>query len=365
MILGVIGFILMSGLGSLARAASASLIMTPRFESLHGVDGKLAERGILKVKASGQAEPYAFYIEGFGEGETQENSRDSRRVPSEFILQEAYLEFKLNSFYLRAGKQAMRWSEMWVLPSLDLWTGRRWNRLLYDPQPEQLDHSGGVSMAWVREGWSIEGVALSEVARTRFPQPLPETLDHPDRENISGGFRAKADVAGAGFSVVAGKAHYFETVGGSLNYAFETFVPKIEIGQKSGRPPGLARSIEKFGALGIDFFWGDLTLQPQLTLSQVEDDLGQMSDPEIWSYCGLTWVRNRHEVQAQVVYHDPTADSFINIFYAQNIKDWIQIGTFAQNYEGSGNTLFGLYREMTGGWVLGLRLEMNMGWSTP
>nr|HRO66159.1 hypothetical protein [Pseudobdellovibrionaceae bacterium] len=64
--LGLFGLLLLGSSilpSGAAEAASGSLILTPRFESIHGEE-VLAQRALLKFKSSGQAEPYGFYIEG-------------------------------------------------------------------------------------------------------------------------------------------------------------------------------------------------------------------------------------------------------------------------------------------------------------
>lgn len=359
----LLGFLLL--LSEAAMAASGSVILTPRFESLHGKES-LGQRALLKIKSSGQAEPYAFYIEGFGEFESDEARRDERRIGDGFFLQEAYLEFKIESLYVRAGKQAMRWSEMWVLPSLDIWTGRRWNRLLYDPQTEQFDHSGGVSFSWASEGLSVDAALLTEVARSRYPEPLPEFLDGKDEEKASGGLRLKFDLAGVGTSLVVGKANWAETVGAGFNYAFETFVPKLEIGETTTKTVfAIPPQKQTFATMGADIFFGELTFQPQATFFQVKDSfLGDTDQQQSLFYLGATWAHDKHDIQAQTFTNTETKDFFLNVFYGYNFKNWIQLGGFVQNYQGPATSLFGLYEQMTGGWVYGVRIELNGGLST-
>lgn len=345
--------------------AAASLILTPRFEAVQGSEGSLAQRGLLRSKINADWGPYTVYLEGFGEFEMVENERERRRLDERSLfLQEAYLEFKLESFYLRAGKQAMRWSEMWVRPSLDVWTSRRWNRFLFDPQPEQLDHSGGVSASFAGQGYAFDAVVVNEIARDEMPEPLPRFIESRSEE-INLGVRASFDFAGVGLRLVSARHNWKDTNGVALNYAFEKFVPKVEVGQIQDRaafPAG--QSDDKFVALGVDLFLGDWTLQPQATWYDFGDGSQGSRDYQTLFYLGGTWVRSKIDLQFQTFGNTATSDFFLNVFCAYNLKDWMQLGAFVQNYEGSDGGLFDFYKRATGGWVGGIRLELNTGVSS-
>ncbi len=107
---------------------------------------------------------------------------DLRRV---VILQEAYLEYKQESYFIRVGRQALRWSESWTLPSLDIWTGRRFNRLYFDPLADQLTHSTGATFSYAQDTFSVELVSFWDLAETFFPEPIPEVT--PKKETSFGG----------------------------------------------------------------------------------------------------------------------------------------------------------------------------------
>jgi hypothetical protein len=341
--------------------AGASAVLTPRFEAIQGKE-TMAKRALLRAKLSGDGGPYSFYVEGFGEAESDPVRVDQRRLASGVFLQEAYVEFKLESFYLRAGKQSMRWSEMWVVPSLDVWTARRWNRFLFDPQPEQLEHSGGVSASYAVEGFSVDVAAINEPARARFPDPLPEFTDEVSEE-ISGGFRVKGDVLGFGLALVSARVGMKDTTGIALNRAFESFVPKFEAGTIRDRSlVPLGQVDDKFVALGVDIFLGNWTLQPQATAFDFGEE--DPSDYQSVYYLGANWLSDRHDLQMQTFGNTASKDFFFNLFYGFNWKDWVQVGGFVQNYQGSDGRLFTYYHEATGGWLAGLRLELNTGLNT-
>lgn len=345
-------------------AASLSLTTLPRFEGIFGEEGVLAQRSVLSVQVSGQAEPFSFYLDAFGEFEGDETRRQERRLENPVFLQEAYVEFKMNSFYLKAGKQALRWSEMWLLPSLDLWTGRKWNRLMYGTQAEQFEHSGGVSVSWASQIFSVDAVLLSEVARSRLPRPLPEYLEERNQIDTNGGVRARLDLAGFGFSVVNGRANNVDTKGLGLNYAFDQAVPKLEIGRRESQERLAPDTNTDFVTAGIDFFFSEWTFQPQATFTQTRGP-GREDVEESLFYLGMTWARDRHLFEAQSFLNSQSEEFYLNVGYSYKTRDWLQLGGFVQSYAGAKGTLFGTYRDLTGGQVVGLRLEMNTGWSTP
>ena len=339
--------------------ADASLVLTPRFESINGRT-PLAERALLREKLSASAGPFAMYLESFAEGEANQEARDQRRLAPDYFLQEAYGEFKVGNLFFRGGKQALRWSEMWVMPSLDVWTARRWNRFLYDPQPEQFEHSGGLSGAYTGEHWSLEGVVMSEVARSKYPQPLPEYVDQQSQD-VSGGARLKMDLGGFGVSVVGARSGMRDTAGVAANYAFEHFVPKVEVGRVLDRSAvPILKADDHFVALGVDIFWENWTFQPQANFFDF-DDPNYTSPFQSLFYLSGTWQKDRHEFQFQTFGNIISKDAFASVLYGYNWKDWFQTSAFLQYYDGSDGGLFTVYRQVTGHWAAGLRFEFNAG----
>lgn len=345
-------------------ASAASLILTPRFDGIQGKD-PLAERLILKAKATAEMGPYSFYFEGFGEAESDPNQAKIRRLTngtSGAYLQEAYVEFKLDPFFLRAGKQAMRWSEMWVVPSLDVWTGRRWNRLLYDPQPEQFDHSGGVSASWATEVFSADVVVVTEPGRDTLPLPLPEHIEEKS-ENLSGGTRLKFNWGSFTLNLVGARAGVKDVGGLSANYAFEKVVPKIEFGHihDNSLIPIREKRDDDFSAIGADIFLDQWTLQPQVTLFDFGDLSKNSTDYQSILYLSGTWQSGKHDLQLQTFGNTSNSDFFFNLLYGYNFRDWFSAAVFVQNYQGTDGGLLTLYKTITGGWAGGMRLEMNFG----
>lgn len=320
-----------------------------------------AERALIRGKFNVDHGPFSVYVEGLAEGETLADRREERRLRgSSAILQEGYVEYKASSFFLKAGKQAMRWSDMWVTPSLDVWTARRWNRFLFDPQPEQLEHSTGVSASYAVEGFSADLFAVSELARSRFPEPLPEFAT-PESRSGNGGARVKWEAGGFGFSVLGARAGMKDIAGGAVNFATENFVPKLEIGRAWDRTPSLMPGSDgSFVAGGVDVFSGAWTFQPQLTVF----DFSRAGGAQTIVYLSGTRSTEKHDLEIQSFVNTVTHDSFFNAYYGYNWKDWFQTGVFVQNYDGVDGGLFTLFKRLTGGPVYGVRLEFNAGFGT-
>lgn len=347
-----------------AVAARADLTLTPRFEAIQGKDEAMADRAMLKTKFSSNFGKFSVFAEGFVEGDAAK-AAEARRTKSDAALQEAYLELKQNAFFIRAGKQALRWSDMWVLPSLDIWTARRWNRLLFDPQPEQFIHSAGMSFTYATNGLSLESFITDDPARDEFPQPLPVNIDAKANE-LSGGARLKVDAGGFSFGVLGAKVGFKNWAGASVNYAFESVVPKLEVGGYQDRSVDAvavasgASDHQNFAALGADVFMGNWTFQPQATYFDFGDLAKNTRDFQSIYYLSGTWQNDKHDFQFQTFGNTSSSDFFFGTQYGYNFKDWMTGTVFAQYYYGDDGGLITLFHQLTGGWVGGIRLEFNI-----
>lgn len=335
--------------------AWADLVLAPRYEYIRGEQDELANRLILKGKLNANLGPFGVFAEGFGEYESNEDQAFVRRSPSRGYLQEAYLEFKLDSFYVRVGRQAIRWSEMWSLPSLDIWSGRRWSRLFFDPFQDQLTHPTGASFSYARESWSLELVGVGEVAESSYPVPVSEAT--PEK-NTSFGGRLKADVAGFGLSFVSAQILNRNHHGMTANYAFEQAVPKFEYGYVDDTTlPEAMKSDRSFATAGVDLFLGNWIVMPQVTAFEVNTQSGSQSQTSY--YVSAQWNPSRHDVFFQVYQNATSEDLFVNASYAYNWTDSLTSTVFAQSYQGKDGGLYDIYEQITGGYVVGLRLEMT------
>lgn len=347
-------FFLFALISFFAIQVSAELILAPRYEYIRGHEDEMANRFILKSKLNYSQEMFSFYAEGFGEFEANEDQSFIRRSPTRGYLQEAYLEVKKDSFYIRAGLQPIRWSEMWSLPSLDIWSGRRFNRLFFDPYADQLTHSTGVLFSYARQSWSLDLVAIAELAEYTVPVPIPA---QKRSEDMSAGARFKFDVKGFSFSTLAAqldKKNYFGATG---NYAFDQAVPKIEVGYAQDVEKTATSKDQVFATAGLDLFLGNWVVLPQISTFDVQDLSGY--DKQTTVYLSAQWNPNRHDLFFQIFQNIEREDIFASASYGYNITDYFTTSVFVQSYAGKLPGLYNYYEEITGGTVAGVRFEFT------
>jgi hypothetical protein len=342
----------------------ADIMIVPKYEYIQNKNSTLASRELAKLKVNYLGGPFGFYLEGFAEAENESKQRDIRRVPNRAYLQEGYLEAKYKNFYVRAGVQAQRWSEMWVTPSLDVWTGRRWNRLFFDPLAEQLTHPAGVLGSFAGEVFSVDVFLVDHSGENIYPSPLPETPVVVNRQDLYGGLRVKGNIGGYGFSLVSAQSEFQDLLGVSGNYAFDQWIPKLELGSviKKNDPVLLyEKGRDTFVAIGADLFYGSWTFQPQATFFNFA--AADSSGPKGQSlyYLSGTYVRNKLELQMQGTWNEKTKDSFGSMLCGWNWNDIFTSALFVQNYSGEGTALSKVYQDVTRGLVVGLRFEANLG----
>ncbi|MCM2321765.1 MAG: hypothetical protein NDJ90_00715 [Oligoflexia bacterium] len=353
---------------------STELALHPRLESIWSAasESSHSQRGVLKAEGRWSWGAFQVFGEGFVEGDLAKTPALQRRSRSSAILQELYGEFKLKDgdLILRAGLQAVRWSDGWVLPSLDLWTARRYNRLFLDPTSEQLVHPAGVLLIWNSAALSSELSAFVNVkpAEDRLPEPLPEKLEE---KGPAFGFRAKTRLGGFDLTAVGaltrepGSADVTGgaadgrrlQLGASVNYALDAWVPRLELGTRGER--------EFYGSFGADFFpsadgLGDgswsLSLLPQLTTWRTGSESRQLG----YLALRLSNEANAWELQGYRELAD-TGDQFLSLLYKRAFRApaELEASVFAQNYDGPPQSLFGIYEELLGGYAVGIRLEAH------
>lgn len=334
--------------------AHADITTAARYEYIRGPEDELANRLLLKSKFNYDLGPFGIYLEGFGELEGNEDQKFIRRTDSTAYLQEAYLEFKLDSFYLRVGRQAIRWSESWTLPSLDVWTGRRYNRLFFDPWVDQFTHSTGILASYARESFSVDFVGVGDVAPNYYPVPIPEeNLE----KNTSFGGRVKLDFAGFGFSALTAQVLKKNYYGVSGNYAFEKAVPKFEAGSVHDSTLASTKKDLPFFTAGCDLFLGNWAILPQVSIFEAHT-VALDTQNQVSYYLSTQWNPNRHDLQFQFYRNDTVKDLFGNVSYGYNLTDYLTVSGFVQNYEGQ-QGLYQVYEEITGGWAFGARIELT------
>jgi hypothetical protein len=350
-------FLFFSLLGS--AYSHADFLITPRLDSVAGEE-ILAQRGILKTKADFKGKRWGFFFEGFAEYDMADSIKE-RRSPSKGYLNEAFVEYQKGSFFLKLGKQSFRWSEMWIVPSLDLWTSRRYQRLYWDPFVDQMEHSAGLSASLSGKNWSWDFAVFPEVSEDQFPEPVP--VVKKDNPPLSFGGRFKFTPEQVGLSFMGAQKHDETWLGVQPSLAFEQFVVKGEWGLTnfSEKDPWTPNREQNFLSLGFDFFLDQWTITPQATVNRINEIGGRPDTTEALYYFGLNWLKGKHDLQFQAFHASLLQEGFAGISYGYAWTDHLILTGFVQTYDGQLGSLHRIYKDLVGGTAFGARAEFPFG----
>ncbi len=333
-----------------AFAFETNFDLNSRLDLLNGTKEIQSEQGLLKVSGGGRGKQFSFYAEGFFSGDLAEAAKN-RRTQSTAALQEAYFETRWRFLFARVGRQPVRWSESWLSPSLDIWTARRYNRAFFDPLAEQLIHSTGVLISAASDKSSLDFFQALWPAVDQYPKPLPESTTEYSPQF---GLRGKTQLfGGLDVSALYALRNDDQVYGFNSSYAFESVVPKIELGTTVDRE--LNRAINSFASLELDFFIGTWSILPQIESVSLAPAFG----PETRStyfYMPIRYSEDAHSFEVQILKKLSATEFFGGALYTYSFANGVQLSGVLQDYEGETGTLFGLYKDYTGGFVGGVRL---------
>jgi hypothetical protein len=359
--------------------ADLQVDMVPRLDAwqndravMQEIYGRMAIDGTKAYGATSlraRAEGFATY--DFAE----ENLRplgnpDLRKSRNEADLSELWFDASYQSFGLRVGRQPIRWSQAWTLPSLDILTGRRANRLFFDPLIDQLTHPDAVRLTNTfsigSHSIAMEVVRVYGSAPTRFAEPL-KNLDRVDNHETAAKISTRFGSLDIG---VLGSLRYEpriakdDAISGIFgSYAFEDFVFKFEGGTSSRDA--------SFGTVGTDWFWGNWIFGPQFTF--YNDPFLGTSKSEMLVYVPLRYSGNSwifeldlmQSFQSPLGTGNPDAikNRFASVRVGRELREGLTLTVAAQDYRGSALSLLGQAESLAGGQVYGLRLEYSGGFT--
>ena len=337
--------------------ATTEWIFNPRFENISGEE-TVFNRAQLQSSLSVQTSTLKLYTDIFAELDRTPNEQKLwRRGHDQLNLQEFYLEFVGDSIFLKLGKQATRWSESWILPSLDVWTARKYERLFVDPVPQQLSHSSGAVFTYVKPLWSIDIAAMGDVPQDTYPEPFPEKIEIEKTDAINPGARLKFETFGLQSTLIAARALQINTFGYAMNYAFDNWVMKAEVGQSTDdRTDSVIIQDIQFATLGTDIFWGNLTMTPQVTAFKRHESTLEPDDQAI-AFISFQYTEDEHELQLQGFTNTTYSSDFWSAQYTYTHQQNLSLTALAQNYDGDVGTFTGLVKDQTGGFLFGLRIQ--------
>jgi hypothetical protein len=334
-----------------------------RYDQIQSRELTASTRLLLQSDLLFKFEKFQFYLDGFAEADGADTpQRNWRRYQDNAYLREAYGEFQSGALFIRIGRQSARWSDSWILPSLDVWTSRRFERLFWEPLSFQLSHSSGFFISYARPKWSLDAALVWDPSRDTYPEPFPKYTEEKRSEGINGGLRLKLDLAGVQSNWVLAQSFDQQTLGFGLNYAFDHWVPKMEIGTTyNNKNDDLIENRNlNFASLGLDFFYNSWTLTPQMTYFENENPYF-VTDPQTLYYLLVQYDSNYHQFQIQGFINDTESSNYGSMEYTYKMNSKWSLTGFLQNYYGFDPLSLStqVYNEF-GGTFVGTKIQYNL-----
>jgi hypothetical protein len=332
--------LLLAQLGLSALVASASSV-EGRLESIYA-DGFLANRVLVKPSIELNYRRFRLFTEGFAEADAQDRIAYGDGRQARAVLQQAWVETARAPITLRFGLQELRWSPSWILPSLDSFTARRYDRFFLDPLPEQLKHPLGLLIRYRPQAeFVLEGfAALRTPSNEAFNGSPRSTLD----ARTGGGLRAQLRAQGWIFEPLYAYVHKTHEYGFALSHPFTHATPRLEAGNNERD--------DFFVSGALDLVWKQWRARPQATFSSPAwaDSMRSIL------HLPLAWTEGAHDAEVQaLIYED--GDRFWSLEYGYRLDPHLRASAFVQDYAGDGVSLLGDYAERLPGWVIGLRVR--------
>jgi hypothetical protein len=352
-------------------AAELQLELVPRFDGSQSGNSLQQEfkrelylRSALDLMAQTDLTAYRFRLEGFVTRDlAEENLRplgapDIRKSRDESDLNEAWIDLTHDSLGLRIGRQPIRWSQSWTLPSLDLFSGRRFNRLFLDPLLDQLTHPDAFRITKsgkiFEHAFDLDLVRVYRSAPFRFAQPVANREREDFHETA---IRTSTKIGLLDIAIVG--SHKFEPrlakdeiiSGLQSSYAFDDFVLKAEVGS-SDRDA-------LFFMIGSDYFLDECFLGPQLTIYR--DPLLLASTGEAIAYIPLRYTKEKWTFEFDILKGFGTTtsqkDLYSSVRIAYEFTSGVSAAVGAQTYRGEAGRLLGQAQSLTEERAIGFRLE--------
>jgi hypothetical protein len=282
-------------------------------------------------------------------------------------LNEAWIDFAFkNGIGLRFGRQPIRWSQSWTLPSLDLLTGRRFHRFFIDPLIDQLTHPDAVRLTatgnLTETMWDIDLVQVFGSAPFRFAAPLANR----DRENLGEtaiklgtklGILEMAVISST--KKISGTSKRENRSGLLASYAFEKTVLKLEVGTSDQNA--------SFATIGTDWFLDDWMVGPQFTTFR---DPANRTESEALFYLPVRYNHAKWLMELDLLVGfgpkksgptNPNDDRFLSFRVGYEIYEGLVASALAQQYKGESGRLLGQAQSFLGETIFGIRIEYTGG----
>lgn len=284
---------------------------------------------------------------------------DLRKSRDEADLNEAWFDINQDSFGVRIGRQPIRWSQSWTLPSLDILSGRRFNRLFLDPLVDQLTHPDAIRLT--KTGVvDLDLVRVFKSAPIRFASPVPnrEREDFHETAIKASTKLGLLDFAFIGSHKLEPRVGKDEIQTGLLaSYAFEDVVLKAEMAN-SDRDA-------LFFTFGTDWFLDEWLVGPQFTVFR--DAFIQAPTGDGLVYLPIRYSKEKWAFELDLLKGVGSSSSAEDFYSSLRIGYEFASGFSAsiatQIYRGESGRFLGQAESLTGGRILGLRLDYIGGFN--
>lgn len=334
---------------------TGNLSYSPRLDLWQSEKQAIARTLYFRSSLDLRYKQMGFRADGFVTEELNDDAKpnqENRGTKNSADLSELFWDGEVrtdgSAWALRLGRQPIRWSQSWTLPSLDFFTGRRANRLFLEPLPDQLTHPDAAKLTYSNEFGEFEFVRIFARSPTLMPHPF-SNIDRTDLRDV--GLRILLKTGGLDWTVLTRHNELRTDTGLLANYAFDDFVAKAEFGSSS--------ISERFLMLGTDWFLETVTIGPQFTLLETATRVeGQLYIP--FRYKFEQWLIDAEHLQ----YFGSTElvkDHYSSLRIGHEVFDGGVISIGAQTYRGASGRPLGISESMTNGSVYGLRFEYTGG----
>ncbi len=338
-----------------AETVTGNFSYTPRLDLWQSEQQALARTLYLRSSLDLRYAQMGLRADGFVTRELNDDATTSqklRRTENMADLSELFWDGEIRTEHaawaLRIGRQPIRWSQSWTLPSLDYFSGRRANRLFFEPLSDQLTHPDATKISYTTQFGEIELVRVSG----RSPVPMPKPFAGTDRQDSKDvGLRVLVKVDGFDVTVVARNNETRTDAGLMASYAFPEFVAKAELGTSS--------ISERFLIIGTDWFFEALTVGPQLTLIEAS------GRTEAQLYLPFRYSIEKWLVEFETLQYlgssELLKDRYSSVRIGYEAFDGGSISIGAQSYRGASARPLGISESLTDGFAYGLRFEYTGG----
>lgn len=275
----------------------------------------------------------------------------SRTPSEESDANEAWISWNSSDFNIRVGRQAIRWSPSRTNPSLDYFSGRRYNRIFVDPFPDQLAHPDAIQATLKLGEFNIEYVRILQSAPTKFPTidgTIPNGASNVDRiDEKQNGLairyvQDKLELHLVGRNRTNLRDQGSTDVGAMAKY--ENY--RLEANNSTRGAQHVAAAVEVSNA--------DFKFSPQVTIWR--DPQATSGRQDTLLLAPIVYNLQNWSLEGNIIRTIERIDLFTHLRLVYRPSSTIETSVYYQTYQGDPGRLFDTLNKATKGALLGFRL---------